>query len=209
MLRTLLLVTAFTAAYAVAIFPRTQTPVRGEDITSCLDAGGPVPRSLGEGGCGTGTRRKSLPREEIDILARAMLGEGSGQAQAELEGIAHVVFNRLRTGIWGHSVTDVLLYRKGRIWAFTCFSHRHADPERNVWADHLPRTVAYGRMVEIIERAWNSDSDPTMGAVQYFHPKAMRVPGSEPAWAKGKRKIKIGEAIFLPKGKQSRWDYDS
>lgn len=72
MLRTALLATALTAAYAVALAPRTQTPVRGEDLTDYLD-----------GSAGESTRRKAIPQGTASIVARVLCGEVARQGDAE------------------------------------------------------------------------------------------------------------------------------
>lgn len=143
---------------------------------------------------GTGTFRKPLPRDEADILARALLGEVAKQGDDEVRAVIGVVFNRLQRGSYGPTISDVVLYHKRGVWAFSAF-----DPVRakwdNVWADNIRQTPGYKRMIRLIDAAWQAP--PAHGFTHYFHPAAMHPAGTVPRWAVGKPATRIGTALFI------------
>lgn len=200
MIRTLLLTTACLASYAVAHSPRVHVSPRGEDITAYLKTT-LVPAPVVAHG--ESTRRKSLTGGNLSMTVRTLVGEAARQSDVEATAIAHVIFNRLESKRWGKSVASVVLHQEQRpsgrwTYAFTCFDPIYGSM-RNVWGRDIEKTRAWARMTRIAQAAWlDRDNDPTRGALQYFHPKAMGVSGSTPSWARGKPKLKIGDAVFIP-----------
>jgi len=151
---------------------------------------------------GVGERRKSLPREEIDILARGLLGEAARQSDAEVRAIVRVVLNRWESGRYGSTITDVMLHRTCRgpnrcTWAFTAFDPRRADQEL-VWGDRVKSTRAFKRMTRLVELEWQSRDGHAW--MNYWHPHAMPKHRRTPRWAKGKRATKVGSAMFCACG---------
>lgn len=185
----LLLIAAMTSGRSYAR-PSVDRPHDGSTETLTIAE----VEQIARGTSGEGRRRKSLPRDEIDILARGLLGEVAKQSDVEVRAVARVIFNRWRSGRYGPTLTDTVLYRSKRgTWAFTAFSRKHASPERNVWADWLSNTRAYRRMVRLINEEWQSDGSHNYS--NYFHPNAMPK-GRKPPWARGKKLVKIGSAMF-------------
>src|SRR5690606_13223296 len=89
-----------TAIAAVPLLDLRDRP-GGTDITACL------PDRFDRTMCGEGTRRKSLDPREMSLVVRTLLGEASGQGDAEVRAIAQVVFNRLESRRWGSTVASV------------------------------------------------------------------------------------------------------
>lgn len=147
---------------------------------------------------GEATRRKSLPRWEVELFARTLLGECGRCGDAEVLAISRVILNRHETGRWGHEIGDVVTFERSGVYAFSTW-----DTRQNKWeavGSHVDRSPAFARMKDLASRAWqthHSTPDPTCGAVHFYHPSAMRPVGRVPKWAKGKRTKKIGSAVFV------------
>lgn len=176
-----------TAAFVVAVPDlRAPVPTSAEwlpfvDDAEFADVGG-------------STRRKSLERGEVSIVARILLGEVARRPDDEVRAVIGVIFNRYRARTYGPALLDVLLHNSKGVWAFTA-----ADPKRangdNVWSTHLTRTKEFRRMVRLVDDEWQRG--PSHAFVNYWHPDAMAVPGSVPRWARGKHTVRIGSALFL------------
>jgi len=147
---------------------------------------------------GEATRRKSLPRWEVELFARTLLGECGRCSDAEVLAISRVILNRHESGRWGREIGDVVTFERNGTYAFSTW-----DPRQNkleAVGAHVDRSPAFARMKELASRAWQthrSTPDPTCGAVHFYHPSSMRPMGRVPRWAKGKRTKKIGSAVFV------------
>ena len=127
--------------------------------------------------------RQALPifdAEERDYLIRTMVFEATGEPEAGLAAVAHVILNRREIGRWGDHVKDVVTAP----WQFEPWMTRSREME-NLSIDD-PR---YRRAAEIADAVLAGETaDPTDGATHFLNPVIVRDRrgGSLPAWAQGK-----------------------
>ena len=136
--------------------------------------------------------RQALPivdAEERDYLIRTMVFEATGESEAGLAAVAHVILNRRDIGRWGDHVKDVVTAP----WQFEPWMTRRREME-NLSVDD-PR---YRRAAQIADTVLAGETaDPTAGATHFLNPVIVRARrgGSLPAWAQG-RGHPIGRHTF-------------
>ena len=136
--------------------------------------------------------RQALPiydAEERDYLIRTMVFEATGEPEAGLAAVAHVILNRRRIGRWGDNVKDVVMAP----WQFEPWMTRRREME-NLSVDD-PRYRKAARIADAVLAG--QMADPTEGATHFLNPVIVRKRrgGSLPAWAQGDG-YPIGRHIF-------------
>ena len=143
---------------------------------------------------GTATQRKSLDRASLETMSRTLLGECGRCGDAEIKAIGHVILNRLRSGRYGEEITDVVTFKRKGVYHFATWDPRWRN---EATGRHVDRSKAFARMKRLAADIWQEKSDPTGGAVNFFHPRAMQPVGSVPYWTKHRKGVRIGGAIFF------------
>lgn len=139
--------------------------------------------------------RVTLPESERQMFARTLLGECGRCGDEELRWIGHVILNRLKSRRYGEEIADVVTFQRRGIYHFSTW-----DPRQNkleTVGAHVDGSVAFKRMLRLADGIWHEAEDPTGGAVNFYHPAAMRPIGRVPSWAKGREGITIGGAVFF------------
>lgn len=144
---------------------------------------------------GSGDRVKSLDRGNAEMMARTLLGECAKCGDDELRWIGHVILNRWRSGRYGDEIMDVVTFKRGGVYAFSCWNPRLN--KREVTGAHVDRSGAFRRMLGIVETVWQERIDPTSGAVDFYHPAGMKPAHSVPKWALNRVGHRVGGAIFF------------
>lgn len=147
---------------------------------------------------GEGTRRKSMNYEDHVFFARTLVGECGRCSDLELTAIAYVIVNRLDSGRWGSTISDVVLYSRGSAFAFTTWDPKNGNLNEAA-GYHVMRSKPFAKAWTIAETVWQDPlrkADPTNGATHYWHPDAMKIRGATPRWAKNKPYHQIGGARF-------------
>lgn len=122
---------------------------------------------------------------DLDTAARTVYGEARGAGYDGMKAVAHVIWNRVRLGRWGDTLTAVCT-------AHAQFSSQLAsDPNKHV----LDAATYDGPSLRLALKAVldaRDEPDPTLGATHYFS-------GAEtPSWAKGRVPVNtIGGHFFL------------
>lgn len=132
------------------------------------------------------------------MLALVLLGEAAHSSDDEVRAIVGVVLNRVASGAYGSQIEDVLMYQRKGVYAFTALDPKRAQPRRNVWARHLPKTHTYKRMRRIISDVLRDGANHSY--THYWHPAGMVPVGRVPRWARGRAAERIGEAMFTNGG---------
>jgi hypothetical protein len=133
------------------------------------------------------------PRDR-DIIARTIVGEAANQPFEGQQAVANVILNRLRSGKFGQSISDVVFAP----YQFEPWQTRRAELEA---ID--PRSPAYARAAQAIDAA--GASDLTNGATHFLEPTIVRQRrgGTLPNWAQGPS-TSIGNHLFFNPGGNGR-----
>jgi spore germination cell wall hydrolase CwlJ-like protein len=126
--------------------------------------------------------RPALPNdasEERDYLIRTIAFEATGEPEEGMAAVAHVVLNRMRLGIWGSSIKEVVT----RPWQFEPWMTRRK--EMVSLAPDDPRYQSAARIADAVLAG--EVPDPTAGATHFLNPVIVRERrgGSLPSWASG------------------------
>ena len=148
----------------------------------------------GEESVGTATQRKSLDRASLETMSRTLLGECGRCGDDEIKAIGHVILNRLKSGRYGHEIADVVTYKRKGVYAFSTWDPRWRNEAAG---PHVDRSKAFIRAWGLAEAVWQEERDPTGGAVNFYHPASMKIRNSVPHWAKHRKGLRIGGAIFF------------
>lgn len=97
----------------------------------------------------------SYSSREIDLLARLIEAEASGESQQAKIAIGAAVVNRVQSGDWASTLTGVIYQKFGKYYQFT--------PVKNGMINNTPSTASK-------KAAWTAmfGSDPSNGANFYF-----------------------------------------
>lgn len=125
-----------------------------------------------------------LPGDDALFWARTLYGEARDQSEEELRAIAHVVFNRWRSGKYGTKITDVLLFSRAGTFAFSCWKPGTKHFNGMLAASTTVLEPYRELAVRVYEERMSGHPDPTGGATHYYHPAAMKPAFSVPVWAK-------------------------
>lgn len=144
-----------------------------------------------------------LSARDRDIAIKTILGEAANQGPDGMGAVAQVLENRLNAGGYGDSLADVAL-QPGQFSAWNGKTG-YAGGEGANDLINISGGKSYESAAAALDRVFNSDGDPTGGATNYWAPSGMEG-GRDPYWAKGHdNRVKIGDQIFLAKGKPSDW----
>ncbi len=132
----------------------------------------------------------ALSPEDRDIVARTIVGEAANQPFEGQQAVAAVILNRLRSGKYGASISDVV------------FAPSQFEPWQTRKAELnalTPDNPAYGRAVQALDAAALKDN--TGGATHFLEPTIVRERrgGTLPAWAQGPS-TQIGAHLFFSPG---------
>jgi spore germination cell wall hydrolase CwlJ-like protein len=128
------------------------------------------------------------PRDK-DLMVRTMLGEAANQGPQGEAAVAHVILNRLATGNYGKTASDVVLAPH----QFEPWSTRPGE-----LMSIKPTSQAYRDTADIVDMVVNGDvPDPTAGATHFLNPDIVRQRrgGTLPDWAQ-QPIAKIGDHTF-------------
>lgn len=139
-----------------------------------------------------------VTKADMDIVTRVVAGEARNQREPAIEGVCHVIYNRLIKRRM-RSAADVVTARR----QFSAINHD--DPNREiVLAPGFKRTRAYSRVGRIcrdtlVGRIQTSAIDTTNGADHYYSGTKV------PYWARGHHPVaRIGAFKFFRLDGQSR-----
>lgn len=132
----------------------------------------------------------ALSPEDRDIVARTIVGEAANQPFEGQQAVAAVILNRLRSGKYGASISDVVFAP----YQFEPWQTRKAELQAL-----KPDNPAYGRAVQALDAATAQDN--TGGATHFLEPNIVqeRRGGTLPAWAQGPS-TQIGQHLFFNPG---------
>jgi spore germination cell wall hydrolase CwlJ-like protein len=134
-----------------------------------------------------------LSSRDKDMMVRTILGEAAQEGPRGQAAVAHVILNRLASGNYGKSPTDVVLAPN----QFEPWSTRSKE-----LMAIKPTDPAYRETSDIVDMAKSGDiPDPTNGATHFLNPNiVMQRRGSLPSWAQAPV-AKIGNhTFFAPQG---------
>lgn len=136
----------------------------------------------------------ALSADDRDNLIRTVIGEVDPKdPDAGRAAVAHVVLNRLSTGRYGKTATDVV-HQRGQFepWARRARELLAIDPQ----------SKAYQRTADIVDAVVAGDTpDPTAGATHFYSPRDQAALGRRaPSWAQGDGTAIGGHTFFAPNG---------
>ncbi|BCN30618.1 LysM peptidoglycan-binding domain-containing protein [Anaeromicropila herbilytica] len=97
----------------------------------------------------------SYSKEELDLLARLITAEASGQPYQAMVGVGGVVVNRVQSKEWPSTIKGVINHVSGGYYQFS--------PVKNGYINHPATDIA----IKAAKEALNG-SDPSKGATFYF-----------------------------------------
>lgn len=127
-------------------------------------------------------------------MVRTILGEASHEGLQGQAAVAHVILNRLSSGDYGKSATDVVL----------------APHQFEPWSTRAkelmaiqPNSEAYRNASDIVDMALSGEvPDPTGGATHFLNPNiVMQRRGALPAWAKQPIATIGNHMFYAPQGR--------
>ena len=125
---------------------------------------------------------------DLQVAARTLWGECRGEPEEGQRAVAHVLWNRLRDGRWGHSLATVCLWKL----QFSCWNA--SDDQRIRMAALSDDDATLQKFVALLQATATSPDDPTRGGLYYFS-DSMIVP---PKWSIGMKFLrKIGHHAFF------------
>jgi spore germination cell wall hydrolase CwlJ-like protein len=136
-----------------------------------------------------------LSQEDRDRVIRTIWGEAANEPAAGQEAVANVIRNRVLTGRWGNSATDVVLARSQ-------FEPWNTAAGRERMQSLSPNSVAYQAIGAIVDRVFSGQSpDNTHGATHFYAPAAQAALGRDaPDWATNKLATIGDHEFYAPNG---------
>lgn len=130
-----------------------------------------------------------ISEDQLDAVVATVIGEVRGVDRPdEVAAVVDVIWNRLETGAWGSTLTDVVKYNiKGR-HAFSCWDK--SDPSYPITSKPgVAREERYKRLRWVVQlhlqyRLQGLPVSLTKRATHYYHPASMKPSGAIPAWAR-------------------------
>jgi hypothetical protein len=140
--------------------------------------------------------------QDIDMMTRTVIGEAGDQSPEGQAAVAHVILNRVASGKYGDTPTQVVLApHQFEPWA---------QPQKMM--AYSPDSPAYQQARGMVENAVTGTiPDPTDGATHFYAPVAQKALGRKtPDWAKPEQKTAEigGHRFYAPEGKVNRDDDD-
>lgn len=132
-----------------------------------------------------------------DMIIRTVLGEAANQGPTGQAAVAHVIRNRMATGRWGKTGTEVVLAPK---------QFEPWDSSAGRLMSYSPEDRRYQSAAQIVDQVFGGQSqDPTKGSTHFYAPVAQAQLGrNAPSWSRGQQGIKIGgHTFFAPEGRST------
>ncbi|MEI9993725.1 MAG: cell wall hydrolase [Rhizomicrobium sp.] len=148
-----------------------------------------IPAAIAMRGAGTNTVLAKLLQEH-KCLAEVMYYEARGESEEGQKAVAEVVYRRMHTGNFGHSICAVVyegVATGSCQFSFACDGAREANREPGPWRE--AQALAARIMVNEEQLANSTD-----GAVA-FHTSAV-----QPQWPGYVRTVQIGNHVFYRRG---------
>ena len=118
-------------------------------------------------------------QSDVSCMAHAVYHEARGETTKGKEAVAHVILNRLNSGLYGKQICGIV-YQPHQFTNIKLTKPNFASPE---WQES---------MVVSITALNGLSKDPTNGARFFFAQKIVR-----PKWAYNKPKVTIGNHTFI------------
>jgi Cell Wall Hydrolase len=138
-----------------------------------------------------------LSPQDRDLITRTVLSEAGKDGDAGMAAVANVIKNRLSSGQYGGSPSEVVLAPN----QFSAWSLPRTDPNNpSRWST---KNVDYQKAAGLVDSVWKGDiPDSTGGASHYLNPSIVAAQrGQLPDWAQGQPTAKIGgHAFYAPNG---------
>lgn len=129
-----------------------------------------------------------------DLAVRTILGEAGREPDDGQVAVAAVMLNRLKSGKYGKSLSDVVL-------APNQFEPWSRPEARQRMLAFSPDDPAYQRAAAALDRALSGD-DPTQGATHFYAPVAQAALGRQaPSWAQGEPTVIGRHNFYAPEGR--------
>lgn len=126
--------------------------------------------------------------ENRDYMIRTIAFEAAGESDEGKAAVAYVILNRVKSGVWGDSIKDVVTHP----WQFEPWMNRREEMEKLSRDD--PR---YQHAAQIADAVLTGQmEDPTTGATYFLNSNLVQSRGgSLPEWARGEGQ-QIGRHTF-------------
>jgi len=124
-------------------------------------------------------------------MIRTIAFEASGESDEGKAAVAYVILNRVKSGVWGDSIKDVVTHP----WQFEPWMTRRKEMEK------LPRDdPSYQHAAQIADAVLTGQmADPTAGATYFLNSNLVeRRGGSLPEWARGEGQQIGGHTFYAP-----------
>ena len=132
-----------------------------------------------------------------DLIARTVLSEAGNDGPEGMAAVAHVIKNRIDSGRYGKTASDVVLAPK----QFEPWSLRRNDPNHpSRWST---KSDDYQQAAGLVDSVFSGQhDDPTGGATHFFSPSEQAALRRKPPdWAKGSPLAQVGRhQFFAPEG---------
>jgi spore germination cell wall hydrolase CwlJ-like protein len=137
----------------------------------------------------------ALSPSDRDHVIRTIWGEAANEPAQGQEAVAHVIRNRVLTGQWGNSATDVVL-------APSQFEPWNTAEGRARMQRLSSDSAEYQQIGALVDRVFAGQSaDMTHGATHFFAPAAQAALGRDvPDWAGNKLVTIGGHEFYAPNG---------
>lgn len=114
--------------------------------------------------------------DDLDVLARTILGESEAWNRLDAEAIACVILNRAEYPNWPRKISEVCL----QPWQFSCWNQN--DPQRvRIIQAEASSNRWFAACIDIAKRALNGEiKDITKGSTHYYATYVKK-----PKWARG------------------------
>jgi spore germination cell wall hydrolase CwlJ-like protein len=139
--------------------------------------------------------RVPLSASDRDHVIRTIWGEAANEPAAGQEAVAHVIRNRVVTGQWGDSATDVVLARSQ-------FEPWNTAAGRERMQSLSSTSAEYQRIGAIVDRVFAGEvPDNTHGATHFYAPAAQAALARDaPDWATNRLATIGGHEFYAPNG---------
>ena len=129
--------------------------------------------------------------ENRDYMIRTIAFEASGESDEGKAAVAYVILNRVKSGVWGDSIKDVVTHP----WQFEPWMTRRKEMEKLSRDD-----PSYQHAAQIADAVLTGQmADPTAGATYFLNSNLVeRRGGSLPEWARGEGQQIGGHTFYAP-----------